>query len=208
MLSCAKIPLVRKAVIAFVTTSLLAGVVVAVTYLLVDRYATRDESRPADAILVLGSAVWPGGEPSPSLRARTERAIALYRSGVASHLILSGGLGRIPPPEAEVMRRLVLAADIPESALVVDDQSGSTLESVSRAAPIMRERGWHILLIVSDPFHLLRAVTMARDTGIKAYGVPALESPTHTIPHLRFYYTLREAFALLWYIVAQRPFMR
>lgn len=194
--------------IACATIGLLIGAVVAVTYFLVDRYATRDESRPADAILVLGSAVWPGGEPSPSLRARTERAIALHRSGAASHLILSGGLGRIPPAEAEVMRRLALAADIPASALVVDDQSGSTLESVSRAAAIARERGWHTLLIVSDPFHLLRAVTMARDAGVKAYGVPALDSPTYTIPRLRLYYTLREAFAFLWYIVAQRPFIR
>lgn len=188
--------------------SLLACALIAITCFLVDCYATRDESRPADAILVLGSAVWPGGEPSPSLRARTERAIALHRSGAAPYMILSGGLGRIPPAEAQVMRRLALEAGISDDALVVDDRSGSTLESVSRAAAILHEHGWRTLLVVSDPFHLLRAVTMARDAGIEAYGVPALDSPTYTILHLRLYYTLREALALLWYVLAQRSFLQ
>src|SRR5574341_174736 len=85
-----------------------------------------DDARRVDAIIVLGSAVWPGGRASPSLAARIQHAIALYRAGYASHLILSGGLGGNPPSEAEVMRRLATNSGVPADAVILDDASHST----------------------------------------------------------------------------------
>jgi len=68
--------------------SALVGLAFVVTYRAIDRRSGLDDSAPADVILVLGSAVWPNEQPSPSLRVRTEKAIELYQEGHASHLIL------------------------------------------------------------------------------------------------------------------------
>ncbi len=172
-----------------------------VTYRIIDQQSCRDEAQPADVILVLGSAVWPNEQPSPSLRSRTERAIELYRDGYASHLILSGGLGRWPPEEAEVMRRLADAAGVPQEALILDLEASSTWESIARAKEILHQEGWETVIVVSDPFHLTRALLMARDAGIVGYGAPALDSPTYTIPSRRVFYTSREVLAVWWYLV-------
>ncbi len=173
----------------------------AFTYRAIDERSSRDDARPADVIIVLGSAVWPNEQPSPSLRARTQRAIELYHQRYASDLILSGGLGRYPPEEAEVMRRLAVQAGIPAEALVLDRESRSTRESLLHASELMRARGWQTAIIVSDPFHLERSLWMAADIGIAAYGSPALDSPTYMLADRRVYYTSREVLALWWYLL-------
>ncbi|MBI4785536.1 MAG: YdcF family protein [Chloroflexi bacterium] len=174
-------------------------VVVGVLYQRVDAQAQIDQAQPVDAIIVLGSAVRPSGRASPSLNARIQHGIALYKAGYASHLILTGGLGQYPPTEAEVMRRLAAAAGVPAEAIVLEDTSHSTEEQLTNVKQIMGARGWRSALIVSDPFHLYRADMMARDLGLVAYGSPASNSPTYTAPHLRVWYTTREAIAILWY---------
>ena len=172
-----------------------------VTYRAIDRRSGLDDSAPADVILILGSAVWPNEQPSPSLRARTERAIELYQHGYAPYLLLSGGLGRYPPEEAEVMRRLAVEAGIPQEALILDQEAHSTWESMEQAQEILEQQGWQTAIIVSDPFHIQRALLMAREVGIEAYGSPALDSPTYTIPSRRIFYTSREVLALWWYVM-------
>lgn len=184
--------------VALVVLLLFLAVLV-VLYQQVDARAKIDAARRADVIIVLGSAVWPGERPSPSLYARTQHAIALYRAGYAPALILCGGLGGYPPSEAEMMRRLAINAGVPPDALVVEDQSHSTEENLANAKTLMDARGWHRALVVSDPFHLLRAELVARDLGIEAYGSGASDSPTYTAPQLHFWYTTREAMALVWY---------
>jgi vancomycin permeability regulator SanA len=193
--------LVRK--LFYLTLGLLLALVAAflVTYRAIDGRSALDESRRADVILVLGSAVWPNEQPSPSLRARTERAIELYEEGYAPYLLLSGGLGRYPPEEAEVMRRLVTAAGIPEEALLLDKEAHSTWESIEKARQIMEQEAWKSLIVVSDPFHMERSLLMASDAGLVAYAAPALDSPTYTIPARRVFYTSREVLALWWYLV-------
>ena len=173
-------------------------------YQAVDRQAERDETRPADVIIVLGSQVRADGEPSNSLRSRTLRGIQLYQEGYAPQLFLTGGVGRFPPAEAQVMRRLALQAGVPDGALVLDETATSTQESIETVARLARERGWRTALIVSDPFHIYRARQMARDAGLDAYGAPAYQSHLYTIDRLRRYYTARESFALLWYYTLGR----
>lgn len=173
--------------------------VLVVLYQQVDARAKIDGARRTDAIIVLGSAVWQGERASPSLYARTQHALALYRAGYAPALILCGGLGGNPPSEAEVMRRLAASAGVSADALILEDQSHSTEESLTNAKALMDARGWHSALIVSDPFHLLRAELIARDLGIDAYGSGASDSPTYTAPQLHAWYTAREAVALVWY---------
>jgi len=171
------------------------------TYRSIDQRGHREETRPADVIIVLGAAVWPNEQPGPSLRARTEWAIELYEDGYASHLILSGGLGDYPPEEAEVMRRLAVEAGIPPEALILERESHSTWESMLHSWEIMQERGWDTALVVSDPFHMERSLLMARDIGLTAYASPALDSPGYTVVSRRLFYTSREVLALWRYLV-------
>lgn len=168
-------------------------------YVQIDRQAQTDEARPADAIIVLGSSVWPGERASPSLQARTRKAIRLYQAGYAPALIFCGGLGDYPPTEAEMMRRLAQRAGIPDQAMELDETSYSTEENLGHAKQIMDAHGWRTALIVSDPFHLLRAKTIAGDLGIEAYGSPASDSPTYTTLRLRVWYTSREVLGWVWY---------
>ena len=118
---------------------------------------------------------------------------------MADYLVLSGGVGRYPPAEAEVMRRLAVSHGVPEQSLILDTESRSTIESIQLAGSTMQEHDWNTAIIVSDPFHIYRALMMARDEGIRAWGSPALDSPTYTIPRLRYYYTLREVLAIAHY---------
>ena len=165
----------------------------------VERAGTVDETRPADAAIVLGAAVERGGRPSPSLRVRTQHAIDLYRSGRVKTLFLTGGLGRNAPSEAEAMRRLALAAGVPDIALVLDETATSTQESIAAAAREARTRKWDTVLVVTEPFHTLRARHMARDAGLDAYASPAPGSSIQRIERLRRFYTARETLALVWY---------
>jgi uncharacterized SAM-binding protein YcdF (DUF218 family) len=176
----------------------IAGLLI-VLYQRVEARSAADLTQRADTIIVLGSAVYPGERPSPSLAARTRKAIALYRDGYASHLIFSGGLGYNPPTEAEAMRRLALNAGVPDDAIILEDQSHSTEANLANSQAIMAAHGWRTAIIVSAPYHLFRAELVARDLGMSATGAPAREDPTFTAPHLHVWYTLRETLALLWY---------
>ena len=168
-------------------------------YLRIDARSQIDTAQYADAIIVLGSKVYPGGRPGGSLYARIQHAIALYKAGYAPYMIFCGGVGDNPPSEAEVMRRIAADAGIPASAMILEDQSHSTEDNLGNAKTLMHERGLKSAIIVSDPFHLYRAEIMARDLGIQAYGSGANNSPNYARPLDRTYYTAREAIALVWY---------
>jgi uncharacterized SAM-binding protein YcdF (DUF218 family) len=187
--------------VLLLATIVLVAAAFLVTYRIIDQRSARDEARSADVIIVLGSAVWPNEQPSPSLRSRTQRAIELYEEGYAPHLLLSGGLGRWPPEEAEVMRRLAEESGVPAEALILDEEAHSTWESMAKAREIMDQEGWETAIVVSDPFHMTRALLMAQDLEMLAYGCPALDSPTYTLPSKRVFYTSREVLAVWWYLV-------
>lgn len=154
------------------------------------------EPRPADAIVVLGAAVWPGERPSPALRRRIDRGVELWRAGLAPALVPTGGLGRYPPSEAEVMARVAGRAGVPADALVLESQATSTLTSAESVAALARERGWRSVIMVSQPYHLLRAGWMFRDQGLE---VQAACAAWGLEPYWRVYQTLREVGGLLIY---------
>jgi uncharacterized SAM-binding protein YcdF (DUF218 family) len=153
----------------------------------------RDRTGMADCAIILGAAVWPGERPSLTLRARTWRGGEVYRAGYTRHLILTGSVGKHPPAEAEVMRRLLATWGVPAEAMVLEDQATTTAESARLCAEIMRRRGWESALIVSDPWHTPRATRLFRREGMRALPCPAFDSPTWTRLGKRLYYTLREA---------------
>nr|AYM52736.1 hypothetical protein [Archangium disciforme] len=163
----------------------------------VDRFGQRERAEAADAVVVLGARVLPGGEPSGALRARTEKAVALYQRGLAPRLVFSGGVGVHPPSEARVMLALATRLGVPAEACVLEEESHSTEENARHAARLLRDMGARRVVVVSDPYHLLRARQYFRLHGFDVATSPALETERNLGAVDRFYWTVREAIALL-----------
>lgn len=113
--------------------------------------------------LILGAAVWPNG-PSPTLTRRTLHAASLYHSGRVTRLIPCGGLGRFPPTEAAAMRRVLMDAGVPGTAITLEDRSTNTRQNLAFAKPLFSGPA----IVVTDHYHAPRARLIARQLGIDA----------------------------------------
>jgi uncharacterized SAM-binding protein YcdF (DUF218 family) len=137
----------------------------------------RDRAAPADAIVVLGAAQY-SGRPSPVLQARLDQALVLYRRGLAPRVILTGGTAPgDQTSEAAVGRSYLRRAGIPASALLMETEGTTTRTSLTAVAAFAEPLAIRRVILVSDPFHLLRARTIARRLGFDA-----LTSPAHRLP--------------------------
>jgi len=123
-----------------------------------------------DLIAVLGAAVRPDGSPSAALRRRVEGAVAAYGEGAAPRLLMCGGAVGHATPEAAVMRDLALARGVATDAVEIEDRSRNTFENAFNARAIMAARGWNRVLVVTDTFHLPRALYIFRKIGVDAEG--------------------------------------
>ena len=156
---------------------------------------------PCDVIIVLGAAVWPDGQPSPALRQRLSHAIHALQSGMGERLLVTGGLGKHPPAEAHLMQQLALAADVPCANIHIEDQSTSTWQSAEYCTRFMRRHGWSTALIVTDRFHLPRALLMFRSLGVHAMGSAPPAIPYAKKFWKRYGYRIRETLAFAWYLL-------
>ena len=143
---------------------------------LIAGYATAPPDATADAAVVLGAAVW-GDEPSPVFAARLDHAVDLYRAGRVRRLLLTGGAAPGARPESTVGRAYVVARGVPAAAVEVEDRSRTTWENLAclrdtLGGPPRPGRALPSVLVVSDPYHLRRAVSMARDLGFDARPAP------------------------------------
>ena len=163
----------------------------------VDRFGQRERAAPADALVVLGARVLSGGMPSGALIARVEKAVELYQRGIAPRLVFSGGVGVNPPSEAQVMRSLAVQLGVPAEACLLEEQSHSTEQNARYSAELLRSLGARRVVVVSDPYHLLRARQYFRLQGFEVTTSPALLTERNLNAVDRFYWTVREAIALL-----------
>lgn len=155
----------------------------------------------ADAIVVFGAAVWSGGKASPTLMRRTLHAVDLHKQGLAPLIVLSGGMGKHPPTEAEAMAFLCRDAGVEDAALILEDRSTTTFENVAFSAEMLRTRGLSRVLVVSDAYHLPRIKLCFRYLGFDTRGsAPARDiAPTKRSRVIRAW--LREMAALPWYFL-------
>ncbi|MEU4831749.1 ElyC/SanA/YdcF family protein [Streptosporangium sp. NPDC023615] len=121
----------------------------------------------APVALVLGAAVF-GGTPSAMLARRLDVSAELYRAGRVEAILLSGDNGRAGYDEPTVMRDYLLARGIPGRALVLDHAGFDTWDSCVRARTVF---GATRLTVVTQVFHLPRAVALCRTAGLEAFGV-------------------------------------
>lgn len=163
--------------------------------------AGRDERRKADAIVVLGAAQY-DGRPSPLFAARLDHAIELFHEGVAPRLIVTGGKREGDrTTEAASARVYALAHNVPDGAILTEDASRTTLQSLRGVAGIMHTAGLRSAVFVSDPTHMLRVLRMAADLGIDGYGSPTRSSPLERDAIARIDATVHEMGALAVYFV-------
>lgn len=127
-----------------------------------------DDAPTADSILVLGARVYGEDRVSPMLHDRLEGGLALYRAGKAPKIIVSGDHGTVHYDEVNAMKKFLVDRGVPPEDIFMDHAGFSTYESVYRAREIFRTEK---LIIVTQGYHLSRAVYAARALGIDAYGV-------------------------------------
>jgi uncharacterized SAM-binding protein YcdF (DUF218 family) len=168
----------------------------------------RDEARQVGAgqvgaALVLGAAQW-NGDPSPVLRARLDHALDLYCRGQVRQIILTGGVGSgDTTSEAAAGKQYLIDRGMTADALLLEEQGTTTWESLRNAVPLAHTNRIGAVLLVSDPFHMLRSIKMARDLGLIAYGSPTRSSPIAAGSAEETRYVLREAWAYMVYLFAR-----
>jgi uncharacterized SAM-binding protein YcdF (DUF218 family) len=165
---------------------LLIGVIVfvllAISYYAVTLYQVRfigrsDQTRPVDAIVVMGAAQY-DGRPSPQLAARLDHAVDLWAEGVAKVVVVTGG--NQPGDrftEAEASANYLIDRGVPADVILQESVSHSTYASLDGVAILLHQRGLFRVLLVSDPFHSLRARLTAQELGLVAYVSPTRTSP-------------------------------
>jgi uncharacterized SAM-binding protein YcdF (DUF218 family) len=161
------------------------------------RQARTDGARPAEAIVVLGTAQY-NGWPGPVFRARLDRALTLWQEGYAPLIVVTGG--KMPGDgftEAEAAWNYLTEAGVPPEAITAENAASDTWESMQGVAELLRPLGVDEVILVSDGFHLFRSRMMARDVGLQAWGSPAEKSPIRTGGGGELAYVIREAAAVV-----------
>ena len=166
-------------------------------------FAGRDETRPADAAVVLGAAAW-DRKPSPVLEERLNHALQLHKTGKVRKLIFTGGFGdKAAMAESEVARDYAIAHGIPKKDILIETVSHSTHGNVSEAARVMREKRLTSCLLVSDPLHMRRAIHMFRDAGVPVFSSPTKTS-AYVSPAAKAGFLAREVVFFTCYLLAGR----
>ena len=138
-----------------------------------DRILTEEQAsqlQDVDCIIVLGCQVKSDGTPSHMLEDRLKRSVALYDLGAAPKLLMSGDHGTVTYDEVDAMKRYAVEHGIPTEDVFMDHAGFSTYETVSRAKLIFEAKK---VIIVTQQYHLYRALYTAQALGLEAYGVAA-----------------------------------
>lgn len=150
-----------------------------------------------DAGVILGAAVWSGDRPSPVLRERISKGYDLLKQGTVQFLVLTGGSAPNELPEAEVGRRELLKRGVDPTRIVLETHTSSTLEQIIFIRDqLQKKQGWSSFIIISDQFHLKRALEICQFNDIDARGVSS-ESPLG--PQNLAFSHFRESAALVLY---------
>ena len=166
-------------------------------------WSRRDSTGNADAIVVLGAAQY-GGRPSPVLQARLDHAMQLWDAHRAPRIVFTGGRreGDVIS-EAASGRRFAMKRGVPQNSILMEASGRTTLESMHGAAVLLTTRKDSVpssarprVLLVSDPFHMLRLDVLARLHGLTPMPSPTRTSPISARRMVALEYMLRESFAL------------
>jgi uncharacterized SAM-binding protein YcdF (DUF218 family) len=197
---------VGLALVRLVLGAVLVGaLLVGGTIFRVWQVARVDDRDKADVVVVLGAAQYDGA-PSAVLSSRLDHAARLWRNGVAPVIVTVGGR-RVGDTytEAESGRNYLTSYGVPSNVVVAVGEGRDTLESLQAVARRAGSAGWRTAVIVSDPWHSLRARTMADDLGLTSWTSPTRSGPIVQTRTIQARYILRESAALLHYRFTHAP---
>lgn len=172
-------------------------------------WSMRSSDGNADAIVVLGAAQY-SGRPSPVLKARLDQALSLWKAERAPLMVFTGGqrTGDVIS-EAAAGRRFAMRQGMPANAILLEATGRTSLESVHGAAILIKQHHDSLqgapqsaphraprVLLVSDPFHMLRVDILARMHGLTPLLAPTRTSPISANRSKALEYMIRESFAL------------
>ncbi|HEU5033137.1 MAG TPA: YdcF family protein [Mycobacteriales bacterium] len=163
--------------------------------------ARQDDHPRSDAIVVLGASQY-NGTPSPVFAARLDHAKALYDEHVAPRIVTVGS--KQPGDnftEAIAAQNYLVARGVPGNAILPVSRGHDTLQSMRAVHAAFTRHGWHSAVLVTDPWHCLRARTMARDTGIDAQTSPERTGPAVDSRGTEVRYIFRETIAYAYYSI-------
>jgi vancomycin permeability regulator SanA len=146
-----------------------------------------------DAVVVLGAAIY-----SPAIINRTLTALDLYKQGKVDVMVLSGGkIADRDISEAGYMKKVIDKNSEGSVSVLIDDKSSSTYENIHNTRSLLPEA--KSLIIVSDSFHLARAVILAKRAGFKNVYWASPDQGYYSVDDKRYYY-FREFLAMIWYL--------
>lgn len=160
-------------------------------------YTSVDDVPRSDIALVLGASVVRGA-PSPILAERADSAIALYRAGKVRKILVTGDSSAASYDEVTPVRKYLLNAEIPSSDILLDQAGVDTYSSLYRAREVFLARS---LTVVTQDFHLPRALWIARHLGLTAYGLTAEGGESSVHDSLR---EIPASLKALWNILTYR----
>jgi uncharacterized SAM-binding protein YcdF (DUF218 family) len=155
------------------------------------------------AAIVLG-APQGDGNAAPVLHARLDHVVDLYRRGQVRLIILTGGVASDALSGAEAGKQYLLGRGLPPEVLLAEARSDSTWEALRGSVPLVQANGVGAVVLVSEPFQMLRSLKMARDLGLVAYSSPVRTSPVASSRWQAARDVLREAWAYLFYLFARQ----
>ena len=184
------------------TLLLAIGLILYVAFLIVD-YSVKSVVVSSDAAIILGAAVI-NDQPSPVFKERINHGITLYKSGVVKQLIFTGGVGKGQSfSESEVARTYAIRNGVQASDILIEQQSTITYENFLEAKKIIKQTSIKRILVVSDPLHMKRAMSMAHQFELNAQPAPTPTSRYKTWSTKSSFLT-REVFFYIGYILRRR----
>ncbi|MEW5733794.1 MAG: YdcF family protein [Thermodesulfobacteriota bacterium] len=164
--------------------------------------ASHTHSAGPCTIVVMGAAVWEGGRPSKAMERRVSAAVDAantMKNPQHPEIIVTGGVGKHPPSEADVMRHLLVSNGVPDDYVICERKSTSTLESIINCSAIIKAKKLPTpVMVVSDRYHQLRCSFLFQLLGIKAFaGYVPSGLPSTGLLRWLFMYT-REIPAILF----------
>lgn len=128
------------------------------------------KAHKADCILILGAGVWEDDKPSPMLKDRLEEGLRLYKEGIAPKILVSGDHGLPNYDEVNVMKSYLVKAGVPSRDVFMDHAGFTTYDSMYRAREVF---GVKKAVVVTQEYHLYRALYICDSLGIETYGAKA-----------------------------------
>ncbi len=172
--------MMRRLLLGAVLLVLLALALIGASNVLVvwragDLAASPDAAAPFEVALVLGTSQWSvEGRPNRHFAGRMDAAAALFHAGKARHILASGANPEIYYNEPQRMFEALVERGVPEDVITLDFAGRRTLDSVVRAHRVF---GLERFTVVSQPYHLYRALYLARAYGLRVQGVAAAQPP-------------------------------